>query len=943
MNKENNNGQLSPARSYLVQNVLWIASIALIYFATARLSLSFVFQPEGIAAIWPPVGLFLSSILLTRRNLRPWLVGVVFITDLIAEVLTGTPLLVSIIYSLAVTGDAVLSSWLLLRFVGEPIAFARVRDVFGFLALAVILSNGLMSLAAAAASELLPGTSFWMSWKWWSASDGIGNLLVTPFILGWASVAKTGWRTWNPKRVLEGAVLFILLALLNHIAFGYMSEHGQFSLLLTYLTFPFLLWAALRFGVCGVTSALLILAAIAIRSTVAGRVANIPDSLNAVIVVQLYLAIMAVPSLFLAAVVTERTQAAQRVADALNFNQTVLHTSPVGIVVFKASGPCVSANDAIARTLASTREQVLRQNFRQLESWKRSGMLDAAEAALAAQADRDLEAEFVTTVGEKVWLSCRFAPFQYEGESHLLLIVGDITERKRTEEALHREQEFARTLLDNIADGVVACDAKGTLVMFNRVAREWHGMDALALPPEEWGRHYDLYGPDGTTPLPTESIPLVRAFRGETVCDAGMTIVVKGQPPRHILAAGCPFFDAQHNLLGAVVVMRDFTERKLAVEKLRENELRYRTLADSGQALIWTSRPDKKCDYFNQPWLTFTGRTLEQEQGDGWADGVHPDDLARCIEIYTGAFDRRERFSMDYRLRRHDGEFRWIQDDGTTRYDSQGNFLGYIGHCLDITERKRAEEALRAKNEETERFTYSASHDLRSPLVTIQTFLGHLERDLAQQDNERVKEDWGYLRTAADKMVRLLDELLGLSRVGRKMNPLEEVPLHVVVKEALDLVAGRIAQREAKVEVTQEPVVLYGDRPRLVELFQNLVDNAVKFMGDQPSPRVEIGVELAGGEVVMFVRDNGMGIDPRHQPKLFGLFEKFDSGTEGTGIGLALVKRIVEVHGGRIWAESKGVGKGAAFRFTLAKTQRQPGATVAAGIMPPGAKPNEYP
>ncbi|MEI6647925.1 MAG: PAS domain S-box protein [bacterium] len=150
------------------------------------------------------------------------------------------------------------------------------------------------------------------------------------------------------------------------------------------------------------------------------------------------------------------------------------------------------------------------------------------------------------------------------------------------------------------------------------------------------------------------------------------------------------------------IVLIDITERKQAEERLREQEENYRTLADSGMALIWTSRTDKKCDYFNQIWLRFTGRTLEQEFGDGWADGVHPDDLARSFKIYTEAFDRREPFSMDYRLRRHDGEFRWILDEGTPRHDSRGNFLGYIGHCLDITERKEVSEALQ---ESEERFT----------------------------------------------------------------------------------------------------------------------------------------------------------------------------------------------------------------------------------------------
>ena len=149
-------------------------------------------------------------------------------------------------------------------------------------------------------------------------------------------------------------------------------------------------------------------------------------------------------------------------------------------------------------------------------------------------------------------------------------------------------------------------------------------------------------------------------------------------------------------------------ERARAETVLRDSEVHYRTLADSGQALIWISGLDKKCNYFNRPWLAFTGRTLDQELGDGWAEGVHPDDLDRCIQIYASAFERRESFSMDYRLRRHDGEFRWIQDDGTPRYDGQGNFLGFIGHCLDITVRKRAEEALQ-RSEQKYRSLFAAN------------------------------------------------------------------------------------------------------------------------------------------------------------------------------------------------------------------------------------------
>jgi len=239
-----------------------------------------------------------------------------------------------------------------------------------------------------------------------------------------------------------------------------------------------------------------------------------------------------------------------------------------------------------------------------------------------------------------------------------------------------------------------------------------------------------------------------------------------------------------------------------------------------------------------------------------------------------------------------------------------------------ITERKQAEEALQRRNEEILRFTYAVSHDLKSPLVTIRTFLGYLENDLKQADTARVDTDLGHIRRAAEKMTHLLDDLLSLSRIGRKVNPPEDMTLQAIVREALEMVAGQIAERQVQIQVSDAPVVLHGDRMRLSEVFQNLIDNAIKFMGEQAEPRVEIGMDASGPEIVLFVRDNGLGIDPRHQSKLFGIFEKLHPGTAGTGMGLAMVKRIIEVHGGRIWVESAGPGQGSTFRFTLSRLKR---------------------
>ncbi len=248
---------------------------------------------------------------------------------------------------------------------------------------------------------------------------------------------------------------------------------------------------------------------------------------------------------------------------------------------------------------------------------------------------------------------------------------------------------------------------------------------------------------------------------------------------------------------------------------------------------------------------------------------------------------------------------------------------------MDVTERKQAEAIreeliaeLEAKNAELERFTYTVSHDLKSPLVTIRGFVGLLEQDALAGDTDQIKRDIEHIKHATDKMHQLLGELLELSRIGRQMNPPEAVALSDLAQDAVALVAGRLVARGVEVEIDSDLPKIVGDRVRLLEVYQNLIDNAVKFMGDQRKPRLEIGARVNGREVLCWVRDNGMGIDPAYHEKVFGLFERLEADGEGTGIGLALVRRIVEVHEGRIWIESEGLGHGSTFYFTLPTTEK---------------------
>ena len=250
-----------------------------------------------------------------------------------------------------------------------------------------------------------------------------------------------------------------------------------------------------------------------------------------------------------------------------------------------------------------------------------------------------------------------------------------------------------------------------------------------------------------------------------------------------------------------------------------------------------------------------------------------------------------------------------------------GLILTFMWH-LETLEEIRQNELMRINNEleqkvaELERFTYTVSHELKSPIVTIKGFMGSVDKDLSDGRFEQARKDINRISKAADNMHSTVSDLLTLSRVGRIVNPFSEFPLSGLVQEAIESTRGTIESHYVQLKVEPVLPMVYGDRQRLREVIENLIDNAAKYMGNQQHPLIEIGVRR-GREPVFFVRDNGMGIAPQYHTKIFGLFDKLDATSEGTGIGLALIKRIIETHGGKIWVESQGNGKGSTFCFTV--------------------------
>ncbi len=380
---------------------------------------------------------------------------------------------------------------------------------------------------------------------------------------------------------------------------------------------------------------------------------------------------------------------------------------------------------------------------------------------------------------------------------------------------------------------------------------------------------------------------------------------------------------------------KEAAERRAAEAALRESMERYRLITSVSSDYAFSTEmadgPALRLNWVAGAFEQITGFTFDEYVArGGWRAALHPEDVAQDARDLETLRQNRP-IATELRTICKDGSVRWVRVYAHPVWDETNNRLrGIFGAVQDIGARKAAEaeredliQELEARNAELERFTYTVSHDLKSPLITIRGFLGHIEQAAVDGNIEAVRADMDRVYKSTARMHQLLDDLLELSRIGRLAKPPESAAFESIVRDALDLTHGQLTARKVMVEVEGPLPEVRGDRDRLVEVVQNLVDNATKFMGEQKEPRITIGARDTAAGRAFFVRDNGEGIEPKHAERVFNLFDKLDPKSPGTGVGLALVKRIVEVHGGRVWVESEGVGHGSTFFFTLAENPSQ--------------------
>jgi PAS domain S-box-containing protein len=385
----------------------------------------------------------------------------------------------------------------------------------------------------------------------------------------------------------------------------------------------------------------------------------------------------------------------------------------------------------------------------------------------------------------------------------------------------------------------------------------------------------------------------------------------------------------------AVAFITDITEQVKAKKIVAEREAWFRSMADNSPVMIWVSGVDKLCNYFNNTWLEFTGRTLEQEIGNGWAEGVHPDDLDHCLNIYLGAFDARAPFSMEYRLRRHDGQYRWIQDAGKPTYTSDNLFTGYIGSCTDIHDQRMMKEELermvqQRTNELSEalerekvmgdlksKFVSMASHEFRTPLTVVLSSAALIEQ-YAQGTDEKMNKHVNRIKSSVGTLTSILNDFLSLDKLEQGQVEIEREVFNLrdfieeVVEELRSL--PRRGQHISVAHHGGDNVWL--DRKKLRYIILNLLSNAIKYSGEGTA--IEITTNLENDHLTILVADHGIGIPPEEQKHIFSkFFRANNSGTvQGTGLGLTIAKRYVELLDGTISFNSK-VNEGTTFVVTL--------------------------
>jgi PAS domain S-box-containing protein len=497
----------------------------------------------------------------------------------------------------------------------------------------------------------------------------------------------------------------------------------------------------------------------------------------------------------------------------------------------------------------------------------------------------------------------------------VMLMHEDITDRVESERLLRESEERFRSLVT----------ASSTMV--------W------TLRAEDLARDDDLFSPMFTAQMdgegesnggratihPDDQGKVLQSLREsiarQTIYQSEYRLQRADEEYAWITAKAVPVFNADGSLREWVGANTDISETKRASLAVQASEARFRSLTEALPQMVWSTRPDGYHEYYNRKWYDFTGVPVGSTDGAEWTNIVHPDDQTMTWKVWLHSLETGEPYEVQYRLRHHSGQYRWALGRALPVRNDEGKILHWFGTCTDIHDQKLAEEGLRELTRRKDDFLAMLAHELRNPLAPISAAAELMER--MELDPLRIKQTSRIISRQVRHLTALVDDLLDVSRVTRGLVQIEQSQqdLKLIVASALEQVTPMLEARRHRLsmDLTPESACVLGDEKRLIQVLTNLLNNAVKYTPE--GGNIYLGIDVNEPWIVLRVKDDGIGMVPALQPHVFELFTQADRRADraqgGLGIGLALVKSLVELHGGEVGCTSPGTGKGSEFFVKL--------------------------
>jgi hypothetical protein len=471
--------------------------------------------------------------------------------------------------------------------------------------------------------------------------------------------------------------------------------------------------------------------------------------------------------------------------------------------------------------------------------------------------------------------------------------------------------------------GVAAIDLEERFVFWGANCEAFAGVgkqDVIGKKPE------DVFPPD----LVISALAAIRtALAGTANVARYRRLAFPGQTtPRYYDAFYNPLRSPQGDIIGAAIAAFDITEEVLTQRRLSETQARFQSMADTSPVMLWMTCENGQSNFFNQTWLKFTGRPVELEFGLGWMESIHPDDLPRCTQVFEEHLQSRTPFELEYRLRRYDGEYRWVMDRASPRFNQKGRFVGFIGSCVDITDRKRAleelnlaKEAAVEANRAKSNFLSMISHEIRTPLGIL---LGFSELVLQPgQSQAELSQYVDGIKRNGRMIVSIINSILDLSKIeaGKLEVERQAVVLNQVVEDVsaiLKLQADEKGVHFLLQSDWHDVIRIETDPLRLKQILVNVIGNAIKFT-DQG--RVEVQASIRDGHVWFRIEDTGLGMSAAQASLIFEPFTQADNSTTrrygGTGLGLSLARKLARALGGDVMLLRTQLGEGSVFEVSI--------------------------